>query len=978
MRRWGSVSAVEQASRHDVFISYSYRQDRGIAHALQVELAKYGRPWYRPRVLRVFRDDTDLGASPGLWVDIEAALADSRWFLLMASPVSAGSRWVRREVAWWLANRSSARMLLGWTGGTLYWDDDADDFDWDKTDALPPELRGVFSHEPRWVDLRASRAGWQAAGAGAAGWRPRLGDVVAEFAAPVRGLAKEALVGEHYRQRRRTVRWVSGTLAALTMLAAAAATAAVVALDQRSRALAERSRAQEQARIAVARGLVAEAAAIRDRAPQTALKLGIAADRIRSSVETQTGLVQTVAGTRYAGTLDGHRGAANAVDFSPDAGTLASAGDDGDVILWDTAIRAERSRLPNPRPDHPIRVLDTAFSPVGHLLATGYLDGRVQLWDVSDPAFPRPEGPPLSGPRGVNSMAFSHSGRVLATGHGDGTVLLWDVGSPASAHRQGAPLTGLLGFASALTFSLDDATLATASTDTVLLWDLRNPRRPHKTWQLTASAYAAAFSPRGDLLVTGNGNGQIDGTVVLWNTAHHARPRLLGKSPSGHARWVNAVAFSPDGSMLATASPDESAVLWDLTDPATPRQVGMPLLGNTASVLDVAFSADGTTLATAAADGAVLLWDRLGPMQPRQIGHAASGTAASGPAGDHAGEVLATSFRPDHRVLATVDFDGTARLWDTTDSRRPHRLGRPLTGHDGPVDAVAFSPAGTLLVTGGWDGSIRLWDVSNPADARPLRHLADQRTGLIYAVTFSPHGHLLATASDSAVTLWDGDRLPASHPLGPPVKLSSVFSLAFSPDERILAAATGDGRVVRWDLTDPATPRQLGEPLHSNSGYLTLAFSPDGHTLATGGQDGRVVLWDTSKPAQLRQRGQPLTWHAGGVTLLAFSRDGGLLAAGGRDGPVILWNTTDPDQSSTLGQPLADQSSGMITGAFAADADLLATAGRHGTVLLWDMTAMLNLQHHTLTVACNLAGDGLDPIEWNRYIPDLPYQSTCR
>src|SRR5262245_5768098 len=83
---------------YDVFMSYSHRADGRLAPALQAGLHRFARPWYRLRALRVFRDDASLSASPALWRSIEGALASSRWFVLLASPESAASDWVAREI----------------------------------------------------------------------------------------------------------------------------------------------------------------------------------------------------------------------------------------------------------------------------------------------------------------------------------------------------------------------------------------------------------------------------------------------------------------------------------------------------------------------------------------------------------------------------------------------------------------------------------------------------------------------------------------------------------------------------------------------------------------------------------------------------------------------------------------------------------------------------------------------------------------
>src|ERR1700686_361087 len=90
------------ATPYDAFISYSHAKDKALAAALQSAMQRLGKPWYRRRALRLFRDDTSLSASPHLWPSIEKALGQSRFLILMASPEAAASRWVNQELAWWL------------------------------------------------------------------------------------------------------------------------------------------------------------------------------------------------------------------------------------------------------------------------------------------------------------------------------------------------------------------------------------------------------------------------------------------------------------------------------------------------------------------------------------------------------------------------------------------------------------------------------------------------------------------------------------------------------------------------------------------------------------------------------------------------------------------------------------------------------------------------------------------------------------
>ncbi len=120
---------------YDAFISYSHARDKKIAAALQSVVQTLGKPWYKRRGLRLFRDDTSLSATPHLWPSIELALSQSRFLILLASPDAAQSPWVEKEIAYWLANKSAETLLIAVTDGTLAWDAGKGDFHWSDTHA---------------------------------------------------------------------------------------------------------------------------------------------------------------------------------------------------------------------------------------------------------------------------------------------------------------------------------------------------------------------------------------------------------------------------------------------------------------------------------------------------------------------------------------------------------------------------------------------------------------------------------------------------------------------------------------------------------------------------------------------------------------------------------------------------------------------------------------------------------------------------
>ena len=184
--------------RYKAFISYSHATDGRLAPALQSAIQQFAKPWYRLRSVRLFRDTTSLSATPELWPSIVKALETSEWFLLMASPEAAGSVWVDREIEWWLQNRSAERILILLTEGELFWDPETSCFDMERSSAISPVLRQVFSAEPLFVDVRWARTQEKLSLR-----HSRFRAAVLDIAAPLQGRPKDELDGEDVRQHRK-------------------------------------------------------------------------------------------------------------------------------------------------------------------------------------------------------------------------------------------------------------------------------------------------------------------------------------------------------------------------------------------------------------------------------------------------------------------------------------------------------------------------------------------------------------------------------------------------------------------------------------------------------------------------------------------------------------------------------------------------------------------------------------------------------
>ena len=960
----------------DIFISYS-RKDKALVRQLHDKLKSSGR--------EVWVDFEDIPPSAEWLEEVYAGIDAADSFVFVISPDSIASEQCGKEISRAIENNKRLLPVLGrdvdpktvptvWARLNWIWCRQDDDFETafqTLIKAMDTDLGWVHAH----TRLLVRATEWDGKGrdpslllrgrdlseaerwaAEAADKEPRLTPLQTQY-----------LLASHRETRRRQRITLAAVASALVITIALF----LVAVYQRNEAIRQRQEALRRRFVSIGQALAAYAPREQtnfERAALLARQAYLFNERYggERSRDIDKALRDVLSAPHPSVVLNAGDGKPQftSVAFSRNGQLLAVADKGQQLHVWNVQKRG----LPLLLRDSGGLLWCLAFSPTEDLLAAGADDGRVVLWRLGDSGqFGDAQVLSGAGRERVTSLAFSADGSRLAAGNADGRVRVWNLREAGSSpvvlccHSDESPVW-------AVAFHpLSNTTVVSGGGDQSLrLWDTRKSEGASRLLGTFENEVTAiAYSPNGSTIAVGTQRSPKVPSLreMLLSGAEEPEVRLVGgkvwlldtrqgeagkRSLGIHEGSVSSLAITRNGEFLASAG-DKSVFLWRLQKPGQPEV----LQGHQDLVSGVAFSSDGQLLASVSADSSIRLWS-VGQPPGAPVVIAEKDSA-----------VRSLAFSRNSALLAwAAGEDGLVRVWDMTNMT----AGPTLTHGEATVTAVAFGDEANVLASGseanalasGSENTVRVWNLDKPQS--PFLRLPPHKSS-VESLAFSPNGKLLASAGtlDREIRLSDLGRLEATRTIQ--VSSEHISALAFCPSGKSLAWGGDDG-VHLWEYLQAGS---ISTPVGNHkSAVNAVAFGANDEILLSGDNEGKVHVWKLGKDAT---QSWPLNAHDGAVRALAVDSTRTIAASAGRDGKVKIWDLNRPSADPQIFSSPGDD---LYALALSGDDRWLAAGGSNKTVMIWPRTRLL------AEMVCRSAWRNLTEKEWRDFIAaDVPYECTC-
>jgi WD40 repeat protein len=905
------------------------------------------------RVYPIFRDREELPVSADLGSNINEALGESRYLIVICSPRSAQSRWVGEEIKTFKKLGREDRILALIVDGEPNASDGKPGF----------RVEDECFHEAmryRMVDGELSDLRSEPIAADAREGKDGKTNAKLKLLAGLLGVNYDDLKQREQERRLKRARTILSASVALIGIFAALS----VALFLKGQ---EAARARDRARAALGQSyLVQGLRAINEDKGLDAI--AYLASGIRSDPDQQASICRLVTLLMYRSYALPlcrlpHDDDVLSAQYSPDGQKLVTSSRDATARIWNS----QTGEMIGKPMKHDAEVWFAQFSSDSKRILTAAADNVARLWDAESG---HPIGAPMRHDERLKSVRFSPDGRRVLTASGSG-ARIWDAESgdlgktidpekdisdaefsPDSrliavmvsgletshgvlqvfdAENGPQPIFSQLGghSTSFAKVSPDSTRVLGSWAGYISVWSIASGKQIGASIEDNVMARSVEFSPDGRRILTAGWNG-----AARISDAGAGQPIL---QPMWHSDAVSSAEYSLDGSRIVTASEDETARVWTadadpLTEPirhndlvesahfspdstkiVTTSGVAIPFFDalfsiekspehNRNSTRSFRFDAGSNFTVTRSKEKSAQIWD----VRPRK---------ALSQVLEHARGVVSAQFSPNGKQVVTACKDNIGRLWDSETGKLTSEM---MKHYDG-LTSAQFSPDGKKVVTTSFDKTARIWDVDTGAQVGgQIRHF---RT--VKAAAFSADGKRIATVSqDGTAFVWDVEKSKKLFELRHEERIESV---QFSPGGQRIVTASDDRTARIWDAQ---TGRPVGEPMQHNDQVVSATFSPDGTMILTASHDGTARLWFSKTGKSVME---PIK-HDAEVLSASFSSDGSRILTASRDGTARVWD-------SKTGEPVSEQmrhENEVLSAQFSPDAALVVTASKDHTARIWD------------------------------------------
>lgn len=680
---------------------------------------------------------------------------------------------------------------------------------------------------------------------------------------------------------------------------------------------------------------------------------------ISGSQDNTVNVWETATGTLIK-TLRGHDGWVRACRYLGDQDVAISCSHDGSVKIWDIEgyeeARVLRSRV---FAGHLDAILAASYSMDGKHIITASRDRSAKSWNFKTGAQEQTfrEGHQFT----ASTAVFFPGGKHLLTTSVDNSVRVWDVATGAEIverRMQGAGRRGAAAVSPDGRWVLSGGDPKPDGAWSALLWDAETAEIVHELAGHKAEVTAAAISPDGTVLFTGD----ADGEGILWN-------RETGEEISHF--WddaqINAVAFLPVGNELLTANAMKTVRRWKVP---SAEEVESWSLKHPGPVYSMAVSADGLTIMTACADGQVRVWDTDSASErfvlPLQGGPAAVAQNLRQMLSEYGLEEaeFAKKCQLPKKIVSDA-LIGKVSVGAESLQKMAEALELKPTSLLRTTFSVAISPDGsTGLTVSAADRQVRVWDLATgqerrfPISATQLGPFLDMTSpyyrGLVWSATFSPSGDHAVTVGGDSARLWTmrKDTPPQNRELMSFSPHGAVASAEFSPDGRYVVTGSWDNSARVWDASTGGVVCKLGQhldkPHEQHQGKVNSAvFSPDGQFVLTASDDQTAKVWRVSDWDLVRT----LRGHQGAVMHAVFSHDGRRILTSSEDATSRIWDAATGEQQLVL----SGHEWAVLHAAFSLEDDYVVTGSADNTAKVWKLEdgearELYTLQGHTASI----------------------------